>query len=196
MKSISITGHTREGKGKSIAGRLRAEGYIPCELYGRSGNVHFQVFVNDFKQLVYSPDVNIIDLDIDGKHYKALKKEVQFHPVSDEILHVDFHEFDEDKQVKMELPIKFMGVASGVREGGKLVKKLRTLKVKGYPKDFPDAIEVDISALGLGKSIKVKEVNGGKLEIMNALSIPIAMVEVPRDVKTKEAEAAPAAKKA
>jgi len=195
MKSISITGHTREGRGKSVAGRLRAEGYVPCELYGKSGNIHFQVFVNDFRHLVYSPDVNIIDLDIDGKHYQALKKEVQFHPVSEEILHVDFHEFDDSKQVKMELPIKFVGVASGVREGGKLVKKLRTLKVKGYPKDFPDAIEVDISALGLGKSIKVREVDGGKLEILNALSIPVATVEVPRDVKTKEAEA-PAAKKA
>jgi len=189
MKSISITGHLREGKGKAIAGRMRAEGYIPCELYGKSGNVHFQVFVNDFKQLVYSPDVNIIDLEIDGKHYNALKKEVQFHPVSDEILHVDFHEFDDDKQVKLELPIKFVGVASGVREGGKLVKKLRTLKVKGFPKDMPDAIEVEISSLGLGKSIKVKDVSAGKLEIMNALSIPIATVDVPRDVKTKEAEA-------
>jgi len=196
MKSVNITGHKRDGKGKSIAGQLRAEGYVPCELYGKSGNVHFKVFVNDFKQIVYTPDVNIIDLDIDGKHYNALVKEVQFHPVSDEILHVDFHEFEDSKQVKLELPIRFIGVAAGVREGGKLNKKLRTLKVKGFPKDMPDAIEVDISSLGLGKSIKVKEVSAGKLEIMNALSIPIATVDVPRDVKTKEGDAAAAPKAA
>jgi large subunit ribosomal protein L25 len=196
MKSINISGHIREGRGKATAGQLRAEGYVPCELYGKSGNVHFKVFVNDFKHLVYSPDVNIIDLDIDGKHFNALVKEVQFHPVSDEILHVDFHEFEDDKQVKLELPIRFIGVAAGVREGGKLVKRLRTLKVKGFPKDMPDAIEVDISSLGLGKSIKVREVSAGKLEIMNAISIPVAAVEVPRDVKTKEGEAAaPAAAK-
>jgi|SRR6185437_11508552 len=190
MKSVNISGLKREGKGKAIAGQLRAEGYVPCELYGKSGNTHFKVFVNDFRHVVYSPDVNIIDLDIDGQHYNALIKEVQFHPVSDEIIHVDFHEFEADKQVKLELPIRFVGTASGVREGGKLVKKLRTLKVKGFPKDMPDAIEVDISSLGLGKSIKVKEVSAGKLEIMNALSIPVAAVEVPREAKTKEGEAA------
>ena len=109
MKSVNITGHKRDGKGKSIAGQLRGKGYVPCELYGKSGNIHFKAFVNDFKHIVYTPDVNIIDLDIDGTHYNALVKEVQFHPVSDEILHVDFHEFDNDKQVKLELPIRFVG---------------------------------------------------------------------------------------
>ena len=192
MKSVNISGHKREGRGKATAGQLRAEGFVPCELYGKSGNTHFKVFVNDFKHVVYSPEVNIIDLDIDGQHFNALVKEVQFHPVSDEIIHVDFHEFEADKQVKLELPIRFVGVASGVREGGKLVKKLRTLKVKGFPKDMPEAIEVDISNLALGKSIKVKEVSAGKLEILNALSIPVAAVEVPRDVKTKEGETAAA----
>jgi len=196
MKSISINGHKREGTGKTIAGQLRADGWVPCELYGNAGNTHFNVFINDFKPLVYSPETFRVELDIDGNKTTAVMKEVQFHPLNDEILHVDFHEIDENKQIKLEIPIRFVGVANGVREGGKLVKKLRNLKVKGFPKDMPDALEIDITSLGLGKSVKVKDINPGKLEILNNLSIPVAMVDVPRGLKDKEtADAAAAAKK-
>jgi len=194
MKSISISGHKREGTGKSIAGQLRSEGWVPCELYGQAGNIHFNVFVNDFKPLVYSPETFRVNLDIDGHKVEAIMKEVQFHPLSDEILHVDFHEIDENKLIKLELPLKFMGVATGVREGGKLIKKLRNLKVKGFPKDMPDAIEVDVTSLGLGKSVKVRDIDPGKLEILNALSIPVATVDVPRGLKGKEEAATPAKK--
>jgi len=190
MKSINISGHKREGSGKAIAGRLRSEGLVPCELYGKSGNIHFNVFVNDFKPLVYSPETHFVDLNIDGQHFSAVMKEVQFHPVSDEIVHVDFHEFDLDKKIKLELPINFIGVPAGVREGGKLTRKLRKLSVKGYPKDMPDSIDIDVTALALGKSIKVKDLSAGKLEILNAVSIPVAMVDSPRSLKGKEGEAA------
>jgi large subunit ribosomal protein L25 len=196
MKSISINGQKREGTGKTIAGQLRATGYVPCELYGKTGNINFKVFVNDFKPLVYTPDKFRVNLDIDGQKFDAIMKEVQFHPLSDEILHVDFHEIREDKIIKVDLPIKLTGTAAGVREGGKLTKKLRTLKVKGFPKDMPDVIEVDVTSLGMGKSIKVKDINAGGLEIMNAPTLPVASVEVPRGLKGKEGEAAaaPAAK--
>jgi large subunit ribosomal protein L25 len=188
MKAISINGHKREGLGKTAAGQFRAEGYVPCELYGKSGNVHFNVFINDFKPLVYTPEKFRVNLNIDGKSYEAIMKEVQFHPLNDEIIHVDFNEINEDKMVKLELPIKLTGVASGVREGGKLVTKLRTLKVKGFPKDMPDAIELDITSLAIGKSVKVRDIDAGKLEVLNAPSIPVATIDVPRGLK-KEGEA-------
>jgi large subunit ribosomal protein L25 len=192
MKSITINGHKREGLGKTAAGQARATGFVPCELYGKSGNFHFSVFVNDFKPLVYTPEKFRVDLNIEGKTYQAIMREVQFHPLSDEILHVDFNEIDEDKIVKMELPIKLTGVAAGVREGGKLIQKLRTLKIKGLPKDMPDAIEVDVTSVGMGKSVKVKDINAGNLEIMNPPTIPVASVEVPRGLKGKEGEEASA----
>lgn len=195
MKSITIEGQKRDTSGKVANNALRNEGLVPCELYGKSGNIHFAVFTGDLKDLVYSPDTFRIALKIDGAQVEAVMKEVQFHPLSDEILHIDFHEIDDEKQIKIELPIHFVGVAAGVREGGKLVKKLRSLKVKGFPKDMPDAIEVDVTSLGLGKSIKVKELQVSNLEVINADSIPVATVDVPRGLKGKTEEAAATGKK-
>ena len=193
MKSISIEGQRREAMGKSANYELRAAGYVPCELYGKDANIHFSVFSADFKNLVYSPETYRVDLNIEGEKYSAIMKEVQFHPLSDEILHVDFHEITDDSTIKVELPIRFLGVAAGVREGGKLIKKLRSLKVKGLAKDMPDAIEIDVTALTMGKSVKVREVDAKGLEIMNAGSTPVATVDVPRAMRGKEAEAAPGA---
>jgi large subunit ribosomal protein L25 len=195
MKSINIQGQKRESTGKVANSNLRSEGYVPCELYGKSGNIHFTVFAGDLKELIYTPDTFRVALNIDGTQAEAVMKEVQFHPLSDEVLHVDFHEIDENKQIKVELPIHFIGTAAGAREGGKFVKKLRTLKVKGFPKDMPEAIEVDITSLGLGKSIKVRDIQVQNLEIVNAEAIPVATVDVPRGLKGKTEEAAATGKK-
>jgi large subunit ribosomal protein L25 len=196
MKAISIEGQRRENQGKSANYELRSAGYVPCELYGKNGNIHFSVFSADFKDLVYSPETYRVDLNVDGEQYSAIMKEVQFHPLSDEILHVDFHEITDDSTIKIELPIRFLGVAAGVREGGKLIKKLRSLKVKGLAKDMPDAIEIDVTSLTMGKSVKVRDIKATLgLEVMNAETTPVASVEVPRAMKGKDAEtaAAPAA---
>ncbi|RYD82484.1 MAG: 50S ribosomal protein L25/general stress protein Ctc [Sphingobacteriales bacterium] len=195
MKSISIFGQRKEGQGKAANNELRNTGFVPCNLYGKSGNVNFTIFSTDFKELVYTPDVFRVELNIDGEQYNAIMKEVQFHPLSDQITHVDFHEIDEEKAIKVELPIRFTGNAAGVREGGKLVKKLRSLKVKGLVRDLPDAIEVDISSLGLGKSIKVRDIDAKGIEITNAGPNPVATVEVPRGLKGKTEEAAATGKK-
>lgn len=196
MKSISIEGQRREDLSKSSNNTLRSTGYVPCELYGKGGNIHFTVFSADFKNLVYSPETYRVELNIDGEQYAAIMKEVQFHPLSDEILHVDFHEITDDSTIKIELPIRFQGVAAGVREGGKLIKKLRSLKVKGLAKDMPDAIEIDVTNLTMGKSVKVREIEAGGLEILNAGATPVATVDVPRAMRGKETgegAAAPAA---
>lgn len=186
MKTFSISGQRREKLGKTSASHYRNEGYVPCELYGQNGNIHFSVYISDFQELVYTPDTYRVQLNIDGEQYDTVMKEIQFHPLSDVITHVDFYQIDENKPMKLELPIRFIGTAAGAREGGKFVKKLRSLKVKGFAKDMPDAIEIDIADLGLGKSIKVRDIvpaNG--VEIINAPAIPVATVEVPRGMRGK-----------
>lgn len=190
MKSFSLQGSKREQLSKSANNRLRAAGFIPCELYGAQGNIHFQVFKGDIKNLVYTPDTFKVDLEVDGKNYEAIVKELQFHPLSDEITHIDFHVLPSDKPIKVDLPIRYIGTAEGVRAGGKLVKKMRSLRVKGLAGNLPDAIEVDITNVGLGKSLKVAEVQAGNYEITNAPNLPLATVEVPRGMRGKTEEAA------
>jgi large subunit ribosomal protein L25 len=191
MKTITVVGVPRTDKGKSAAEKLRSTGFIPCELYGDSGNVHFAVFEPHLKPILYTPEVFKIQLVIeDTGIYESLLKEAQFHPVNEMPLHVDFHQINENRPVKIELPIKLVGTPAGVLAGGKLVKNLRKLKVKGLVQNLPEAIEVNIDKLELGKSIKVKEAKVENFEILNPPSIPIASVEVPRALRGKQAEAA------
>lgn len=192
MKSISITGYKRANVGKSATKQLRDQGFVPCELYGKDGNVHFTIFSTDFKELIYTPETFKIDLTIDGDKYQAITQDVQFHPLSDEILHADFLQVAEDQPVTIKLPLRFTGNSVGVKAGGKFVKKLRNLKVKGMLQDMPDAIEVDITDVDLGKSIKVRDITVQNLEIINAAPIPVATVEVPRGLKGKTTEEAAA----
>ena len=189
MKSFNISGIKREETGKSSAAQHRNEGYIPCELYGKSGNVHFAVHINDLNQVVMTPETYRVHLDVDGTTYQTIMKEVQFHPLSDQVTHADFFEIDESKPVKLKLPINFIGTAAGAREGGKFVKKLRALSVKGLAKDMPDAIDLDVTELGLGKSLKVRDIKVSGIEVINPGAIPVATVEVPRGLKGKTEEA-------
>lgn len=195
MKTINLRGYKRTETGKTANSRIRKDGWVPCELYGGGENVHFTAFIADFKEIVYTPETYKVKLDVDGENFEAVIKEVQFHPLNEDILHVDFMRVQDEKMIKLKLPIRYTGVSIGVREGGKLIKKLRHLNVKGFPKDMPDAIEVDITNVGLGKSVRVSDVVVTKLEILNALANPIATVDVPRGLKGKEEEAAKAAPK-
>ena len=195
MKSIGLKGYLRTDTGKVANNRIRKDGWVPCELYGNGENVHFAAFIADFKNLVYTPNTYKVDLDIEGTNYEAIIKDVQYNPLNENIIHVDFVRVQDEKPMKVKLPIHYTGNSIGVREGGKLVKKLRHLSVKGFAKDMPAAIEVDITNVGLGKSIRVSDVKAGNLEIMNAPAIPIASVSVPRGLKDAEAAAATPAKK-
>ena len=196
MKSISISGSARQNVGKRDAKELRYEGKVPCVLYGGKEQVHFSVFEADLKHLVYTPEVYFVDLTIDGKKYRATMQDIQFHPLTDLINHIDFLEIDENKPVTMLVPVKFAGSSPGVKMGGKLVHKIKKLKVRGLPKDMTDSIVINIDNLELGKMIRVSEVQVENLTILDAKSNSIVSVETSRALReAAAAEAKEAGKK-
>ena len=191
MKTLEIIGFKRANLGKAQTKELRNESYVPGVLYGGAEQIHFYAPAILFRDLVYSPEVYEVDLNIEGTHYRAVMQDVQFHPVNEMLLHVDFLELQEDKPVKMDIPVKMVGTSPGVIVGGKLVTKLRKLKVKALPANLPDYIEVDISDLELGKSIKVSKINtGGNFEILTNPLAPVATVTIPRALKSAQMEEA------
>src|SRR5690606_38850964 len=151
MKSIAISGSLRENVGKRDAKELRYEGKVPAVLYGGEKQYHFAVSAADLKSLVYTPDVHFVDLDLDGQKFQAIVQEMQFHPLNDLIRHIDFLELNEKKEVTMQIPINLTGTSPGVRSGGKLVQKLRKLRVKALPVNMPQSIEVSLASLEVGK---------------------------------------------
>jgi large subunit ribosomal protein L25 len=165
MKTVSVSGSRREGVGKKDARKHRAEGRIPCVVYGGKEEVHFTVDEKAFSKLLFSPETFFISLDIDGKSYPCILKEVQYHPVSDNILHVDFQEFSGDKPITISIPLKFHGSAPGLLKGGVLIKKFRKLPVTGLPKDLPDTIDVDINNLDLNGKVVVSDIFQDKFQI-------------------------------
>jgi large subunit ribosomal protein L25 len=192
MKELVINGTPREAGGKKLANQLRKQSFVPCNLYGGTEHTYFYAHVNDFKKLVYSPDVHQVTLNLGDKSFKAYMHEIQFHPVTDKILHVDFMEFTEDKLMKMEIPVKINGSAPGVLQGGRLVQKLRKLRVKALPKDMPDSVEVDVSTLNIGQSVRVNQVQLPGVELLNTSTGVIVGVQTTRVVveETKEKPAA------
>ena len=186
MKSIEIIGFKRANLGKSEAKQIRSESYVPCVLYGGGEQVHFQAPMILFRDLVYSPDVATVDLNVEGTTYRAILQDIQFHPVSEMILHADFLELRDDKEVKMDVPVRFVGVSPGVLSGGKLVTKLRKLKVKALPANLPDYIDVDISDLELGRSVKVSKIQATNYTILTNPSSPVATVAIPRALKQQQ----------
>ncbi|QEC52481.1 large subunit ribosomal protein L25 [Anseongella ginsenosidimutans] len=184
MKSIAISGSARQNVGKRDAKQLRYEGKVPCVLYGGEEQYHFAASAADLRDLIYTPEAMFVDLDIEGKQFRASMKDIQFHPVSDQVLHVDFLQLFEDKPVKMEIPVKVTGVSPGVRSGGKLTQNFRKLKVKGLPKDMVDNIEVDISSLEVGDAIRVQDIKAGNLELLNSMENTIVKVDQSRATRS------------
>ncbi len=183
MKTVEIVGFKRTTLGKTKSKALRHEGQVPCVLYGKDTQVHFSVPMILFKDIVYTPEAHTVDLNVEGDTYKCILQEVQFHPVSEMILHADFFILQENKPVVMEIPIKLTGNAPGVQKGGKIIVKLRKIKIKSLPTNLPDFITIDISGLELGKSIKVGDLKQDKYTILNTPSIPVVSVQIPRAVK-------------
>ncbi|CAN5918554.1 50S ribosomal protein L25/general stress protein Ctc [soil metagenome] len=186
MKSLEIIGFKRANLGKTESNRLREESNVPCVLYGGNEQIHFYSPMILFRDLVYSPDVYSVDLNIEGDHYSAVMQDIQFHPVNEMLMHVDFLLLREGKEVKIDIPVKFVGTSPGVQMGGKLVTKLRKLKVKAMPENLPDYVEVDISDLDLGKSVKVSKLKGGNYAILSNPQSPIATVAIPRVLKSAQ----------
>ncbi|MBI1183359.1 50S ribosomal protein L25 [bacterium] len=188
MKEAKLFGVKREDLGKGASGRMRKEGVIPCIITRKEGNINFSSFINDFNPIVFTPDTYLVNIEVDGSVYKTIIKEVQFNPLSDEVQHVDFLEVSEEQPVTCELPIEVTGVSPGVLAGGKLVTKIRKLKVKGNLSQLPERIPVNISGLSLGKSVRVKNVAVDGIEILNSPNLPIATVEIPRALKSQKAQ--------
>jgi large subunit ribosomal protein L25 len=183
MKTIEIIGYKREDLGKQKAKKIRNEGYVPCVMYGQKDHVHFSVPMILFKELVYTPEVYLVDVNIEGDVYQCVLQDIQFHPVSEMILHADFLKMEEDKPVKVNIPVRFEGTSPGVVKGGRLMPKLRYVKIKALPKDLPDFIVVNISKMDMGKSFKVRDLKAADFEILNSPQVSIATVETPRAMR-------------
>ena len=193
MKTVEIIGYRRANLGKTGSQKLRDEGLVPCVLYGGDEQIHFYSPMILFREVVYTNEAHFVHLNIEGEECQAILQEVQFHPVSEIILHADFLRISEDRKVKMSIPIRLVGEAPGVAKGGALVRKRAALKVYGFPKDMPDHIDVDVTALDFHHAVKVGDMKMDKLEFMDPKHASIAVVEVPRAAKLLEETAAAAA---
>jgi len=167
MKTIQIKAHLREETGKKNTKKLRKDGNVPCVMYGGDEVIHFYAHENSFKDLIYSPDVFIIKFDIEGRKIDGVLQEIQLHPVTDRLNHIDFVQVFDDRPVIMNIPIKATGESIGLKAGGKPRLKRRVLKVKGLLKDLPDKLEIDITDLTIGQSIKVHQLSYENLEILD-----------------------------
>lgn len=192
MKTITIEGQLRTETGKKATREFRSQGLVPGVIYGGAQEINFTAPVLAFKPLVYTPDFQLAEIKVNGKSHKCILKDLQFDKVSDQLAHVDFLELVEDKKVVATIPLKFTGTSVGVKEGGKLVIKMKSLKVKTYPKYLKENIEVDITNLALHGNIRVEDVKEPNYEFLNSPRIPIASVVITRQLKIEES-AAPAA---
>ncbi|MCE2786550.1 MAG: 50S ribosomal protein L25/general stress protein Ctc [Bacteroidota bacterium] len=193
MKSVAMFGYLRDGVGKSATKAIRNEGKVPCVLYGGSEHIHFSMYAADFKPLVYTPNTYKVKLDLNGKIYRAILKDIQFHPVNDSIVHADFQEINESKPVEMMIPVNLVGNSVGVRAGGKLIANSKKLRVRALPADLPDFIEVNIDNLEIGKAIKVGELSMDKITFLDTPNNPVVSVKTTRaaveDAKAADADA-------
>src|SRR6185437_3837017 len=190
MKSIAISGSPRENVGKRDAKELRYKAQVPAVLYGGPTQTHFSVSAADLKAVVYTPVVHFIDLEIAGVKSQAIIKDLQFHPLTEQIIHVDFLLLDDKKPITMEIPVRLTGTSPGVKTGGKLVQKLRKLRVKALPKDHLDTIDVSIDQLEVGKSVKVSDIKVDRLVITNAKEDTVVSVTTSRALRQAEQDAA------
>ncbi|MFD2967667.1 50S ribosomal protein L25/general stress protein Ctc [Sphingobacterium bambusae] len=194
MKSIAISGSVRQGVGKRDSKELRYEGQVPAVLYGGKEQTHLSVSAADLKPVLYTPDVVFVELDLDGKKTRAIVQDAQFHPLTDLVTHIDFLELFDDKEVSVNIPIKLTGTSPGVKMGGKLVQKLRTLRVKALPNNLPQEIEVPMESLEVGKSVRVRQIALQDAKVLNNSDDTIVSVIMSRALRQAEQEAAKAAK--
>ena len=190
MKTLEIIGFKRANLDSAALNEIRDSGNVPCVVYGPGipEQIHFYSPIILFRDLIYTPEVHLVELNIEGTIVKAVLKEAQFHPVSEVLLHADFMAYTEDKPIKFEIPVKVAGSSPGIAQGGKLEFKTRKLKVKGVAGKFPDFITVDISNLELGKSFKVSELEAQGFEILTSPNVSIVTVGIPRALRGKKAE--------
>lgn len=189
MKTITIKGQLRTESGKSATRQIRSQEHVPGVIYGGEKEINFHASAKQFKPLVYTSEFQKAEVEIDGQKYITIIKDLQFDSVTDILTHIDLLELVEGKKLTATIPVKFTGSADGIKAGGKLVTKLKSLKVKCLPKDLKEFIEVDITKLQLNENIRVEDVKEPALEIMNSKRIPIASIVMTRQLRQEEAAA-------
>ena len=206
MKEIKVTGQKRTDLGKKASKLVRKEGLVPCNLYGEARKdgkpvaLSFTASMAELRKLVYTPHIYVVELVIDGESHTAVLKELQFHPVTDALLHVDFYEVNDQKPITIGVPVKLVGLAQGVRDGGRMNMSIRKINVKAPYQQIPEHLDIDVTGLRLGKSIKVGELSFEGLEIATSKDVVVCSVKMTRNAVTAAAtdetaadEAAPAA---
>ncbi|HUZ57221.1 MAG TPA: 50S ribosomal protein L25 [Hanamia sp.] len=191
MKSITIEGQIRTEFGKTATRQLRSEEKVPAVIYGGAKEINFSAPASAFKNIIYTPDFMLADIKVEGNSYKCVLKDLQFGKVSDQLIHVDFLELVPEKKVTVNIPLKFTGIPAGVKDGGKLVVKIKSLKVKTLPRHLLEHIELDISDLKLDENIRVQDVKAENMEILNSPRIPVASVTLTRQLKQEEEKTTP-----
>lgn len=194
MKSITIKGSERENVGKKATKAVRDAGMVPCVIYGGNQPVHFTADERAFKDLVYTPNAHTVVIELEGKKVDAILQDIQFHPVSDKILHIDFFQLNDDKEIVMEVPVKVIGKSPGVMAGGVLRLNQRRLKVKALPKNLPDFVEADITALEMGNKLYVTKLETNNFKLMHPDNTVVCQVRISRAAMKAAQEAAKAAK--
>ena len=196
MKEISINGQVRESVGKKATKLMRKEGLVPCNLYGETKDENglpvalaFSVSNAEIRKVIYTPNIYIVNINIDGNVRKAIIKELQFHPVSDALLHVDFYEINDTKDITIGIPVKLNGLAQGVRDGGKLNLSIRKINVTAPYKRIPEQLDIDVTSLELGKSIKVGQLSFEGLEIATPKEVIVCSVKATRASRSAAAAA-------
>lgn len=194
MKEISLSGKKREGLGKKASKELRKEGFIPCNLYGEATEngkpaaMAFAVPFSELRKLIYTPNIYVVNLTIDGTAHTAVMKEIQFHPVTDAPLHVDFYEVNETKPITIGIPVNLVGLAQGVRDGGRMNLSIRKINVTAPYKQIPEKLDVDVTALEIGKAIKVGSLSYEGLEIATSKEVVVCSVKMTRNAAKNAAE--------
>lgn len=190
MEIVKLAATKRAENGKKATKATRVENLVPCNMYGGTGNTSFTVEYNALKKGIYTDQFIVFELDIDGKTTRAIVKEIQFHPTKDSMLHIDFQELVPGKKLKTEIPLRTKGFSRGQQAGGKLEIKLRKIKIKADADSIPSFIEIDVTPLELGKSLRVRDIIVDKYEILNSPAIPIVTISIPRALRSAQTAAA------
>ena len=195
MKEINVTGQKRENLGKKASKALRKEGLVPCNIYGlaekdgKPAAMSFAIAMTELRKIIYTPHIYVINLVIDGESHTAILKEIQFHPVTDAVLHVDFLEDNDQKPITIGIPVKLTGLAQGVRDGGRMNLSIRKINVTAPYQQIPEHLEIDVTALKIGKSIKVGELSFEGLEIATSKEVIVCSIKMTRAAMSAAAAA-------
>jgi large subunit ribosomal protein L25 len=192
MKTIAISAEKRTELGKKYTRDLRKADHVPCVMYGGAEVIHFHAHENDFRHIVYTPNAFIVEVTLDGNQHKAVMQELQFHPVTDKLNHIDFVEVFDDKPVTVEIPINLVGAAIGMKDGGKPRQRRRVLKVRGLLKNLPEVLDIDITDVAIGDVIKIGDLSYDKLEILDpsrSMIFAVVSSRISKGMEMGEAEA-------